>query len=53
VTALDAAVVRTVKEPATQRFPLEHGTEPSTGTPREFGAYIRDEVEKWARVVKV
>jgi tripartite-type tricarboxylate transporter receptor subunit TctC len=26
--------------------------EPRTGTPQEFGAYVRDEVEKWAKVVK-
>jgi tripartite-type tricarboxylate transporter receptor subunit TctC len=52
VDKLNAAVVKSVKDPAMQRFLLEQGAEPHTGTPQEFGTYIRDEVEKWAKVVK-
>jgi tripartite-type tricarboxylate transporter receptor subunit TctC len=52
VDKLNAAVVKSVKDPAMQRFLLEQGAEPRTGTPQEFGTYIRDEVEKWAKVVK-
>ncbi len=49
---LNAAVVKVVKDPAIRRFLLEQGAEPATGTPAAFGDYIRDEVAKWARVVK-
>jgi tripartite-type tricarboxylate transporter receptor subunit TctC len=28
------------------------GAEPMTGTPRQWAAYLRDEVAKWAKVVK-
>ena len=28
------------------------GTDPGGNTPAEFGAYIKREIEKWARVVK-
>jgi tripartite-type tricarboxylate transporter receptor subunit TctC len=52
VDKLNAAVVKSVKEPAMQRFLLEQGAEPRTGAPQEFGAYIRDEVDKWAKVVR-
>jgi tripartite-type tricarboxylate transporter receptor subunit TctC len=52
VDKLNAAVVRSVKDPAMQKFLLEQGAEPRTGTPQEFGTYIRDEVDKWAKVVK-
>jgi tripartite-type tricarboxylate transporter receptor subunit TctC len=52
VDKLNAAVVKIVNEPAMQRFLLEQGAEPRTGTPPQFGAYIRDEVDKWAKVVR-
>ena len=32
-----------------QKFLLEQGTEPHTETPQQFRAYVRDEVEKWAK----
>lgn len=31
---------------------LSQGAEPMGGTPAEFGAYVRNEVSKWAKVVK-
>jgi tripartite-type tricarboxylate transporter receptor subunit TctC len=27
-------------------------TEPRTGTPEEFGAYLREEIAKWAEVIR-
>jgi tripartite-type tricarboxylate transporter receptor subunit TctC len=52
VDKLNAAVVRIVKEPAMQKFLLEQGAEPRTGPPQQFAAYIRDEVDKWSKVVR-
>jgi tripartite-type tricarboxylate transporter receptor subunit TctC len=31
---------------------IDQGADPETNTPREFAAYIKAEVEKWAKVVK-
>ena len=31
---------------------LAAGAEPSTGTPQEFAAFIRDETRKWAQVIR-
>jgi tripartite-type tricarboxylate transporter receptor subunit TctC len=52
VDKLNAAVERIVATPAMREFLLGQGTEPRTTTPQEFGAYIRDEIDKWAKVVK-
>jgi len=37
VDKLNAAVVKSVKEPTMQKFLLEQGAEPRAGTPQEFG----------------
>ena len=47
-----AAVVRIVKDPAMSKYLSEQGAEPMTSTPEEYAALIRDEVSKWAKVVK-
>jgi tripartite-type tricarboxylate transporter receptor subunit TctC len=52
VDKLNAVVVKAVNDPAMQQFLLEQGAEPATGTPQQFGAYIKNEVAKWATVVK-
>ena len=45
-------VVKIIKSPESQaRFESE-GTLPATSTPEEFSQYLRQEVEKWGRVVR-
>ncbi|MEK6591842.1 MAG: tripartite tricarboxylate transporter substrate binding protein [Pseudomonadota bacterium] len=53
VERLNAAVVKIVNEPAMHKFLSDQGAEPRTMTPAEYGAYIKSEVVKWAKVVKV
>jgi tripartite-type tricarboxylate transporter receptor subunit TctC len=49
---LNRAITKQVmKAEIRSKFELQ-GAEPLTSTPDQFGAYIRDEVGKWARVVK-
>jgi tripartite-type tricarboxylate transporter receptor subunit TctC len=52
VDQIHGAVVKIVGTPAMSAFLSGQGAEPHTTTPREFGAYIKAEVEKWAQVVK-
>jgi tripartite-type tricarboxylate transporter receptor subunit TctC len=52
VERLNAAVVRIVREPAMSRYLSEQGADPVTMTPAEYGAYIKAEVAKWAKVVR-
>jgi tripartite-type tricarboxylate transporter receptor subunit TctC len=53
VQALAAAVARATKEPELRRRMLEQGAEPIGSTPEEFAKLLKDEVAKWAEVVKV
>jgi tripartite-type tricarboxylate transporter receptor subunit TctC len=39
-------------QPATRELIASTGSEVGGGTPEAFGAFIRSETEKWAKVVK-
>jgi tripartite-type tricarboxylate transporter receptor subunit TctC len=52
VERLSSAVIRIVKEPAMSRYLSEQGADPLPLAPVEYGAYIKSEVVKWAKVVK-
>ncbi len=52
VNKLNAALVKIVREPAMSKYLSEQGADPITSTPSEYAALIRDEVEKWGKVVK-
>lgn len=49
---LHAGVVRAVQSPEVRKRLMNDGAEPVGSSPAEFGAYIRAETEKWARVIK-
>ena len=53
VAALAAGVARAARDPDMRRKLEEQGGEPVGGTPEEFAALLREEVAKWAEVVKV
>ena len=53
VERLSAAVIRIVKEPATSKYLSDQGADPLPMAPAEYGAYIKGEVAKWAKVVKM
>jgi tripartite-type tricarboxylate transporter receptor subunit TctC len=53
INKIHAAVLKIVKEPAMAKYLSEQGADPVTSaTPAEYGAFIRDEVAKWGKVVK-
>ena len=53
VQTLSSAVVRATSDPDTRRRLLEQGAEPVGSTPEEFSKLLREEVARWAEVVKV
>jgi tripartite-type tricarboxylate transporter receptor subunit TctC len=45
-------IARVIAAPDTRERMLNQGMEPTSNTPEAFGAYIRSEIVKWAKVVK-
>ena len=52
VTALHGAVSRAMADAGMKRQLTALGIEPAASTPEEFGALVRSEIPKWARIVK-
>jgi tripartite-type tricarboxylate transporter receptor subunit TctC len=53
VQLIAAAVTRATRDPDTRRRMLEQGADPVGNTPEEFSKLMREEVARWAEVVKV
>ena len=53
IATLAAGVQRAAKDPDMRKRLEEQGGEPVGSTPEEFAALLREEVAKWAEVVKV
>ena len=52
VQRLNREIVRIINEPAQRERMIAADFEPTTSTPEQFGAFIRSETAKWAKVVK-
>jgi tripartite-type tricarboxylate transporter receptor subunit TctC len=52
IAHLNRETVASMKEPAMQAWMQSRGAEAVSSSPEEFAAYIRKDLEKWARVVK-
>jgi len=52
VGRLHKEIVAALRSPEIERRLLADGSEVGGGSPEEFGAYIRNEIAKWTRVVK-
>lgn len=52
VMKLHDAVVKTVETPAVRKNLMSVGADPRTMTPDEFTAFIRNDIRKWAELVK-
>jgi len=52
VTRLNAEVVKVLRMPEIRERLLASGAEPMGNTPEEFGAFMKSEAVKWARVIK-
>jgi len=52
VMRLNAEVTKVLMMPDVKSFLFNQGLDPAPGTPEQFGAYIKLEMAKWAKVVK-
>jgi tripartite-type tricarboxylate transporter receptor subunit TctC len=52
VTRLNAEIDKWLHSPEAKEKLLGQGAVAAGGTPEQFGAYIRSETEKWAKVIK-
>lgn len=52
VTQLNAAFAKAMAFPEVHQRLLDGGLDPITGTPEDFAAFIRSEIDKWAKVAK-
>jgi tripartite-type tricarboxylate transporter receptor subunit TctC len=52
ITRLNAEVAKILNLPEIKQFLFNQGLDVAPGTPEQFGAYIRSERAKWAKVVK-
>ena len=52
IDRLNAEIVKLLKSPDVRDRLIADGTDPAPTTPEEFGAYIRSDIPKWAKVVK-
>jgi tripartite-type tricarboxylate transporter receptor subunit TctC len=53
IARLNGAINAALSDAEVRERVLASGAEPSPGTPQAFGEFIRSEIPKWARVVKV
>ena len=53
VTRLNTEFVDIMRAPDLREKMLAQGAEPQTDSPENFSAYIRSEIGKWAKVVKL
>jgi tripartite-type tricarboxylate transporter receptor subunit TctC len=52
VARMHAAVVQSVRMPATREGLMRIGADPLESSPEEFARLLRSELEKWTRVIK-
>ncbi|MCE2949968.1 MAG: hypothetical protein LXA50_23275 [Betaproteobacteria bacterium] len=53
VATLNAAAVRVIADPGVSAALVRQELQPVTNTPTEFGTFLKAEVDKWARVVRL
>lgn len=49
---LNSEIVKVVSRPDTAERLAGEGADPAPGTPDQFGAFIRSEIVRWAKVIK-
>jgi tripartite-type tricarboxylate transporter receptor subunit TctC len=52
IARLNAEVSKALQAPEVRQQFASTGTDAVTSTPEEFGAFVKNEIEKWARVVR-
>jgi tripartite-type tricarboxylate transporter receptor subunit TctC len=52
VAKLNGEILRVLNRADMRERLIESGAEPGSGTPEEFGAFIKTEIAKWSAVIK-
>ncbi|KRC84801.1 Tripartite tricarboxylate transporter family receptor [compost metagenome] len=52
VRSIGAAIVKQVSQPAMKQALLQLGFVPQARGPEEFGAYLKSEVDRWAKIIR-
>ncbi len=52
IAVLNKAVNEIIAEKAIESRMIDEGADPASGTPERFGAFVKSEFEKWAKVVR-
>jgi tripartite-type tricarboxylate transporter receptor subunit TctC len=52
IERINTELIRVMNAPDLQPRLADLATEPRSGTPEEFGAYLREEMSKWAEVIR-
>ena len=50
---INADISRVLEIPDVRAIFEQQGAEPARGTPEQFGAFIRAEIAKWEKVIKL
>lgn len=53
INRLNSEIAKAVKSPAVRERLLAADYEPAVGTPEQFAAFMKSEIEKWGRAVKI
>ena len=53
ITRLNTEIVRILRDPGLRERFLQQGVELVPSTPEEFGAFIRQDIAKWAKVIQL
>ena len=53
VSKMNTEIVAMIANPDTQRWMREQGFDPASGDPAHFARYLKVEIDKWAKVVKL
>lgn len=53
VTQVNVSVVKMLGQPDFKERLAHEGAQPAGGTPAQFAAYIKTEIEKWAKIVRM
>ena len=52
IAKLNAEINKVIALPEVQKILVNSGAEPEGGTPEAFKAFIKDDIAKWAKVVR-
>jgi tripartite-type tricarboxylate transporter receptor subunit TctC len=52
IDRLNSEIVKVLRDPELKQYFFTQGLDPAPTSPAEFGAYVKSEMTKWARIVR-